>query len=50
MMNIAKKGATIDSFNKHLCNADMHCITLISCNTKIEVSSFHFLSHFTKSS
>jgi hypothetical protein len=53
-MNIAKeeekKGATIDSFNKHPCNADMHFIALIAYNTKIEVSSFHFLSHFTKSS
>jgi hypothetical protein len=49
-MNIAKKGATIDSFNKHPYNADMNCIALIAYNTKFEVSSFHFLSHFTKSS
>jgi hypothetical protein len=28
----------------------MHFIALIAYNTKIEVSSFHFLSHFTKSS
>jgi hypothetical protein len=48
-MNI-KKGATIDSFNKHPCNADMQFIALIAYNAKIEVSSFHFLSHFTKSS
>jgi hypothetical protein len=37
-----KKGATIDSFNKHPCNADMHCIALIAYNTKIVVSSFRF--------
>ena len=39
--NIAKKGATIDSFNEYPCNADMHCIALIAYNMQNMQNNMH---------